>query len=117
METKLKFPALVDILALSHIYNSIGSGCGAVIGALVTIWHYHLAADLAPILAAALATTLISSAGFIINNIFDINIDRINRPDRPLAAGRISLRFARGLYLVYSVIGILLALSVSPLLG
>ena len=37
-----------------------------------------------------LSAALTASAGNIINDIFDIEIDKINRPDRPLASGLIS---------------------------
>jgi geranylgeranylglycerol-phosphate geranylgeranyltransferase len=116
MNNKSDLPSLVDLLALSHIYNSIGSGCGTLIGALVTIWHHDLSVSAVPVILAALATTLVSSAGFLINDICDVAIDRINRPDRPLPAGRVSVRFAWGLYISYNVLGILLALAVSPVL-
>jgi geranylgeranylglycerol-phosphate geranylgeranyltransferase len=68
-------------------------------------------------LAAAVATLFVSNAGFIINDIYDLPIDRINRPDRPLAAGRVSVQSAWILYAVYNALGVLLAWSVNTALG
>ena len=38
-----------------------------------------------------IAVFLITGAGMVINDIFDIKADRINRPDRPLASGRMTV--------------------------
>jgi len=46
------------------------------------------------LLAFSTAIVLILSAGNGINDIFDLPIDRINRPDRPIPAGKLSLRSA-----------------------
>jgi geranylgeranylglycerol-phosphate geranylgeranyltransferase len=46
--------------------------------------------------AAAFAT----AAGNTINDIYDIDIDRVNKPRRPLAAGALSVRAAVGQYIL-----------------
>jgi len=51
------------------------------------------------------AVFLISSAGMIVNDIFDINIDRINRPERPLPSGRLSRKNAYTFAALLFVIG------------
>src|SRR5436305_7393512 len=110
-------PALADILALSHVFNGVSSGCAVAIGFVFTAWYHHLTISLLPFFEAIIATMLISSGGFIVNDILDIAIDRVNRPDRPLAAGKISLSLAWTLYFLYSAGGILLALSINPATG
>jgi len=55
------------------------------------------------------AVFLISSAGMIINDIFDINIDKVNRPDRPLPSGRMSKRAAYNYAAILFVIGNLIS--------
>src|SRR5258706_5205788 len=110
-------PSIADILALSHIFNGISSGAAVAIGFVVTAWYHHVDINLIQCLEAVIATMLISSGGFIINDIIDINIDRVNRPDRPLAAGKISVSLAWALYFLYSAAGILLALSINAATG
>src|SRR5689334_5568790 len=105
---------LTDIIALSHIFNGVGSACGAGIGYLVTAWHYAMPISIGALVGAALATLFISNGGFIVNDILDLPIDRINRPDRPLAAGRVPVMLAWALYVLYTAVGILLALSINP---
>jgi geranylgeranylglycerol-phosphate geranylgeranyltransferase len=108
---------VTDILALSHIFNGISSACGAGIGFLITAWYHQEPISLSAFLPAVLAVLLISNGGFIINDIIDLNIDRINRPDRPLAAGRISVWLAWTLYLLYTLIGIGLGVLVNAQTG
>ncbi|QQG39978.1 MAG: geranylgeranylglycerol-phosphate geranylgeranyltransferase [Candidatus Aenigmatarchaeota archaeon] len=43
---------------------------------------------------AALSAFLITGAGMVVNDYFDVRIDRINRPQRPIPSGRVSLRNA-----------------------
>jgi geranylgeranylglycerol-phosphate geranylgeranyltransferase len=65
-------------------------------------------AVLAPMVAAALAGGMIGAGGMVINDLFDIEIDRINKPDRPLPAGLISRKSALFVYALLSIIGIVL---------
>lgn len=43
-----------------------------------------------PMLFASLSGAFIGAGGMVINDIFDIEIDRINKPDRPLPSGAIA---------------------------
>jgi geranylgeranylglycerol-phosphate geranylgeranyltransferase len=106
-----------DLLALSHIFNGVASAAGAALGYLTTARYEHLPINGFVLLAAFVATLCISNAGFIVNDIIDLPIDRINRPDRPLAAGRVSVQTAWVLYATYNIIGILLAWFVSAQTG
>ncbi len=54
------------------------------------------------------AGALISGAGMIINDYFDIEIDKINKPERPLPAGKISLKSAIVYYLVLNILALIL---------
>lgn len=48
-----------------------------------------------PVALAIISGMLITAAANTINDYFDIDIDRINRPDRPLPAGELSPKTAR----------------------
>ena len=54
------------------------------------------------IILAAFSGSFVAAAGNIINDYFDIEIDRINRPDRVLPSGELSIRFSINLYLIIS---------------
>lgn len=64
-----------------------------------------------------LVVFLVSGAGNTINDYFDIRIDSINRPERPIPSGRIKLKEA--LYFSYLLFGLgtLLAFSINSVCG
>ena len=60
-----------------------------------------------------LSVFLITSSGNIINDYFDLPIDRINKPKRPLPKGRITTRKARISYIILAFLGLLSSFLVS----
>lgn len=44
-----------------------------------------------------LASAFLYTAGMVLNDVFDLEIDRVERPERPLPTGRIDVGWARGL--------------------
>jgi 4-hydroxybenzoate polyprenyltransferase len=78
--------------------------------------------DAAAMLAAAGAFAvfcLLSSAGYIVNDLKDLEADRGHpqKRDRPLARGAISAHLARGLALVLVALGLVLAFVLGPAFG
>ena len=59
---------------------------------------------------ASLAAGLIAGGGMVINDIFDVEIDRINKPNRPLPSGAVSSRSAVFFYALLTAAGLLLNL-------
>jgi 4-hydroxybenzoate polyprenyltransferase len=60
---------------------------------------------------AVLAALLVASsclylAGMVWNDVFDVDVDRRERPDRPIPSGDVSLSFARMLATVLTLVGI-----------
>lgn len=53
-----------------------------------------------------LSTVLISAAGYIINDYFDIKIDLINKPDKTVIGKSISRNFAMGLHILFNIGGV-----------
>jgi geranylgeranylglycerol-phosphate geranylgeranyltransferase len=64
------------------------------------------------IVAASLSGSLVTGYGNIVNDIFDINIDRISKPSRPLAAGTINKKTALIIAIILAIIGLGLSLYV-----
>jgi len=60
-----------------------------------------------------LATILIAAAGYIINDFFDQEIDRINKPEKMIIGTHISSRRAKTLYRVLNTVAILLGFIAS----
>jgi geranylgeranylglycerol-phosphate geranylgeranyltransferase len=62
------------------------------------------------IVVAAFAGALIAGGGNAINDYFDLKIDKINRPTRPIPRGSVSLGEARKIWIYTSGLGLLLSL-------
>ena len=66
-----------------------------------------------PALYAALSTSLICGGSNIINDLFDIEIDKINRPERVMAQGLVSKRSAIIYWLTINVVGLFFSSRIS----
>jgi 4-hydroxybenzoate polyprenyltransferase len=64
----------------------------------------------------AAASALLYAAGMVLNDVFDIELDREEQPDRPLPSGRVSLRSARWLGWQLLSLGVVLAAGVAVML-
>lgn len=60
-----------------------------------------------------IATLCIAAAGNIINDIYDVEIDRINKPKKVLLGNKISERTANRLYIILSIIGVAIGFYLS----
>ncbi|MCF8412229.1 MAG: geranylgeranylglycerol-phosphate geranylgeranyltransferase [Melioribacteraceae bacterium] len=69
--------------------------------------------DIIKILITSASAALIAASGNIINDIFDIEVDKINRPDRALISGKLSIKLTKILFVLFNLLGLSLALFVS----
>ena len=69
-----------------------------IAGGTTCSWFFNLLAGLTGALVAAGANA--------INDAFDIDIDRVNRPDRPLPRGILTQRDARRMWLILSIVAL-----------
>lgn len=60
-----------------------------------------------------LSTSGLYGGGIVFNDVFDLELDRVERPERPLPSGRASLTGAKLLGAVLLLIGVLAAIQVS----
>lgn len=65
------------------------------------------------IVSGAIAAFLVAAAGNVINDYFDVEIDKIAHPDRPLITGNIEKKRALYFYLILNVIAILISYFIS----
>ena len=70
-----------------------------------------------PIIICALIVFVCTGAGNTINDVFDYKIDEINKPNRPIPSGRISLENARKYSYVLFGIGVALSIICSYLVN
>ncbi len=65
------------------------------------------------VLYAIIASFLITGAGNVVNDIFDVEIDKINAPHRPLPAGKISKNTAWLYFAILEIIGLAFAIMIN----
>lgn len=65
----------------------------------------------------AISTVFVAIAGYIANDIADVEIDKINRPDRALSSGKISVQQAKSFQWFFEIAAILLGFSVAFHIG
>lgn len=70
--------------------------------------------DIGALLLLVVSSIFLYMSGIILNDYFDIEVDRKERPNRPLASGRIKKRIALVIAVISIIIGNILALAVSP---
>jgi geranylgeranylglycerol-phosphate geranylgeranyltransferase len=100
----------LSLFALARPLNCLITALSVGVGALTSA----SALVSLPLLLAALSAALVTGAGNAFNDAIDIDIDRINRPDRPLPAGRLTRRTAFVETLLLGLAGLLLAALISP---
>src|SRR4051794_24142206 len=104
-------------LELARPFTLVAPALGVVSGAVTAAGAaprepWNAALILYPVLGAAMAATL-NAANNALNQIYDLEIDRINKPGRPLTSGRLSLREAW----IFSWIAYAMALSLAWLVA
>ncbi|MFX0056720.1 MAG: geranylgeranylglycerol-phosphate geranylgeranyltransferase, partial [Candidatus Heimdallarchaeota archaeon] len=80
-----------------------------IIGFLNTRTPMTIGNLLINIILGVITYFFIAGSGMVVNDIYDIEIDKINKPNRPIPRGSITLKQARLLYLLYLVIGLVFA--------
>ena len=96
--------SLAGLLAITRPVNCLVAGLAALLGYIVaTGTLVPFALILFPVVFA------ITAAGNVFNDLCDLEIDRINRPDRPLPSGKVSPRAAGALAAALFAAGLVLA--------
>lgn len=65
----------------------------------------------------SLSTVMIAAAGYIINDYFDVRIDKVNKPERMVIDKGVKRRVAMGAHTLINILAVLIALYVSWAVG
>ena len=95
-------------VALTRPVNGLIAFLSILLGAAVTgtvhpLWR---------VLLAGVSGALVGAGGNAINDAYDVEIDRVNKPWRPIPSGRVSRREAFGFALALLGAGVLVALAI-----
>jgi geranylgeranylglycerol-phosphate geranylgeranyltransferase len=101
-------------LSVSFVGTVVGGlvAHGSPFSASATFWGL--------VVLAAISTACVTAAGNVLNDILDLEVDKINHPDRPLVSGAVPVDTARGLVVGLFFAGLFFALpviAVAPLVG
>ena len=72
------------------------------------------------VVLAAASTALVTAGGNALNDLLDLEGDRLNHPDRPLVTGEVSIRAAKAITVALFVLGVVVVVPVIvfvPLVG
>ncbi|MFX0206087.1 MAG: geranylgeranylglycerol-phosphate geranylgeranyltransferase [Candidatus Hodarchaeota archaeon] len=100
---------LLALFFISRPLNSFLSGFAVVIGAIAAVTENQLPlseSQIVGIVLGYLATSLIAIGGYAINDVFDIEIDKINAPHRPLPSGLMTIGEAKGYSIILFIVGV-----------
>ncbi len=92
-----------NYLSLVRIPNCMIIGLAVVVGeaiALGTVPPFEKA------LLGFLTASLMMAGTMVLNDIYDVEIDKVNSPDRPIASGRVEVREALAFGIILSVLSI-----------
>ncbi len=97
---------------LGRPINSVLAGSAVAIGALAALSAPLTDTQLWYIVLGCITTGFISAYGYAINDIFDIEIDKINVPHRPIPSGNVSLQGAKWFSIITFVLGLFCAVLI-----
>ena len=100
---KTKLPAFLKILRPLNFIITFLTTIVAVFLCSVGSFSFKIA------LLAGFSSGFTASAGNVINDIFDIEIDKINRPDRSLPSGKVIYKEAIALYFILLILSFILS--------
>ena len=97
---------------LMRIVNSLMVGFAVLVGIAIVVGRDIVNLPLTTLVLAYVTGFTISASSMVLNDIVDIDIDRINAPDRPLVSGAVSLRTAYACYAILSLLGVIASLLI-----
>ncbi len=109
----------MDIKAYIEItrpINSLMMALAVIIGAVIACNNLNtLMNNSLKILLGSLTAFTLTAASMVINDVYDIEVDRVNAPWRPIPSGRISIVKAKIYFTILCIIGIASALFINLL--
>jgi len=101
---------LKDAIEILRPVNDIMGSLTVIIGILNTRLGIDPIRLIFNLILGVITYFFIAGSGMVINDYYDIEIDKINRPERPIPRGSITLNQARILWITTSLIGIAIAI-------
>ena len=115
---------IVSYIQLIRPFTMVPPAVAVLAGGLLALGFYNRLSfhspislwfgfDFIPLLVGAFVYAMLNGASNSYNQVSDLKIDRINRPNRPIPAGRISIREALAFTFTVYAIGLVIAFIIS----
>jgi geranylgeranylglycerol-phosphate geranylgeranyltransferase len=88
---------LYVLVSLTRLLNVIITFCSVIVALIICSAVFHFSEKY---LMSALAASLSLAAGNVINDVFDLDTDSLNKPQRPLPSGKISKTTSVNFYIL-----------------
>jgi len=108
-----RFP---DYIELTRPFTLLPPFMGFICFALVSVGSGGMSLSyeiILKIIIGAISASVLNAGSNTVNQIFDVEIDRVNKPQRPLPSNRIKMRYAVVLAICYYVLAIFLSYLVN----
>jgi 4-hydroxybenzoate polyprenyltransferase len=87
----------IELMRLPNVFTAMADVAMGFLFAQASDWHWVAWWDSWTLALLLAASSLLYISGIVLNDVFDLEIDRNERPERPLPSGRVSLASARWL--------------------
>jgi len=98
-------------LSLIRVVNSLMVGFAVLVGAAIVVGEGIFRVPARVLASGFLTGFFISSSSMVLNDIVDVEIDRVNRRNRPLVTGVVTVAEAYVLYAVTSLLGVFTSMA------
>ncbi len=95
-----------DIIEILRPINDIMGSLTVIIGILNTRTNILACLVIINIILGVITYFFVAGSGMVINDIYDLEIDKINRPERPIPSGRITIKQAKIIFFTTYGIGV-----------
>ncbi|MFX1493970.1 MAG: geranylgeranylglycerol-phosphate geranylgeranyltransferase [Promethearchaeota archaeon] len=95
-----------DVIEILRPINDIMGSLTVIIGILNTRTNIPAYLVIINIILGVITYFFVAGSGMVINDIYDLEIDRINRPERPIPSGRITKQQAKIIFFAAYGIGV-----------
>ncbi|MEN6558814.1 MAG: UbiA family prenyltransferase, partial [Thermoguttaceae bacterium] len=86
-----------DLMRIPNVFTAMADVAMGFLFVQAVGWRFEPWPDLPALATLLAASSLLYLAGVVLNDVFDVEIDHRERPERPLPSGRIALASARRL--------------------
>jgi 4-hydroxybenzoate polyprenyltransferase len=107
----------LELMRLPNVFTAMADVAMGFLFVQAVGWRWDVWWDSWTLAMLLAASSLLYLAGVVFNDVFDLELDRLERPERPLPSGRVSLAAARRLGWNLLTLGVLLGAAVGFFVG